>query len=220
MNLLLVGFESMDPAAGSNSWKCVSACEGIEFEDHRVQVLQLPASWDDCFEPLESALEENWDAVVCLADKSCDSYAIERIAINEADVTWKDRLGRRPRRKLIKLSGDPGYWTGLPYRELALRLTTANFQASPSHSAGMGLANYVFYRMMHELATRGEDMQAGLIQIPDSAASLSEERTRQFVSVLLDTLDPAARSQDSLSFDSSRVGSHLRERLKDKADWL
>lgn len=210
MNLLLVGLETVDGTSKSLACECVAACSALEFESHTVESLVLPARWDDCFKPLDAMLDRPWDAIVLFSEKMCDSISIERIAINETDVAQKDATGRRPRGKAIQAAGDPGYWTSLPYRELASKLTAAKFMAIPSHSAGMALANYVCYRMMHGLAQRGRQIPAGLLQLPFAGAVFSEAEAKRFTSILLEALDPQRLSRESLGVDLSRVSDRIR----------
>ncbi len=210
MNLLLVGLETIDSSAQSLACQCVANCSSLEVDGHNVESLALPARWDDCFKPLESMLEHPWDAIVVFSERVSDSISIERIAINEADVSQKDVIGRRPRGKTIDPAGDPGYWTTLPYRELASKLTGASFLAVPSHSAGMALANYVCYRMMHGLAQRNRRIRAGLLQMPFAREPFSETESKRFLSVLLETLDPSFVSGESLGIDLPRAADRLR----------
>lgn len=210
MNLLLAGLETIDSSAQSLACQCVANCASLELDGHNVESLSLPARWDDCFKPLEAMLEHPWDAIVVFSERVSDSISIERIAINEADVSQKDVIGRRPRGKTIDPTGDPGYWTSLPYRELASKLTGANFLAVPSHSAGMALANYVCYRMMHGLAQRNRRIRAGLLQMPFAREPFSETEAKRFLSVLLEALDPSFVSGESLSIDLPRAADRLR----------
>ncbi|MDQ8197503.1 hypothetical protein QEH56_05050 [Pelagicoccus enzymogenes] len=209
MNLLLAGLETIDASSQSLACQCVTRCASLEFEGHHVKSVELPARWDDCFHPLESVISQPWDAILILSEKVSDSIAIERIAINETDVSQKDAVGRRPRGKTIEASGDPGYWTTLPYRELASKLTAAKFTAIPSHSAGMALANYACYRMMHALVQQKRHVCAGLLQLPFSGSVFSEEEAKRFMAVLLQSLDPQSVSQDKLGFDLPRAADRL-----------
>lgn len=209
MNLLFVGFESDSVFGPSVSWRSIEGCEAVDFGSHTVRTLKLPAVWDSCFAPLETALGQSWDAVVCVADRDYDSIAVERVAINDADVSIKDSLGRRPRNKVILNGGDPGFWTGLPYRDLVLNLVSGRFPAVSSHAAGTGLANYVFYRLMNSVSQRGLRFPAGLIHFPKSGAVFSEEERKRFVSIVLNTLDPAGSKADCLGFDVDKMKARL-----------
>lgn len=210
MNLLLAGLESIDASAQSLACQCVASLAAVDREHHRVESLSLPARWDDCFKPLETLLDQPWDAIVLFSERVSDSISIERIAINETDVSQKDAIGRRPRGKVIESAGDPGYWTTLPYRELASKLTASQFMAIPSHSAGTALANYACYRLMHGLAQRERRIRAGLLQLPFTGSVFSEEEAKRFVSVLLETLDPEFLAHDGLGIDVSRTASRLQ----------
>lgn len=210
MNLLLAGIESTDAASDAVAWQYLSAASEMDVGEHSVTTLRLPAVWDDCFLTLHSLLDQSWDAVVCLAARDVDVVSVERIAINETDVAIKDRNGRRPRSKLIAAGGEPGYWSGLPYRELSSRFTEAKVEAASSHSAGTGLANYVFYRLMHFFSNDSRDIPAGLIHVP--ACQIASERAECFVAVLLDCLHQRPDSNESLLVDvkSQKVRSAIQ----------
>lgn len=217
MNLLLVGFESSTAASDCGFWQSVAGIDKEGLGENKVETLQLPSVWDTCFEPLGYVLAQPWDAIVFLAEKSCETIAVERVAINEADVAIKDSIGRRARGKVIDAVGDSGYWTGLPFRELAMNLTTARFPAVASHSAGTGLANYVYYRLMRQLSKVGRSIPAGLIQLPQGKSAFSEEEGKRFVSVLLDTLDPNQIQQDRLGFDLQSMQTRLGLGIRSEA---
>ncbi|MBC2606529.1 hypothetical protein [Pelagicoccus albus] len=211
MNLLIAGIvkegnaESKDTVASA-----LQLFAELELTGNRVETVELPESWDGCFAPLEQRLAKQWDAVVCLAEKDCDSLAIERVAINEADVTLKDKQGRRPRGKEVLPSGATGHWTSLPYRELAIKFSDAKLPAMASHSAGTGLANYVFYCLMDRLEREKRRIPAGLIQLPSGHANFDKEKGEAFLSVLLQTLDTTKIREDSLMIDMSRMRSEVR----------
>lgn len=209
MNLLLVGLESIELPAESLACRWVDSLIQVEAEGHAVQSIRLPSNWDGCFAPLQSRLGSPWDAVVVFAEKDAGSIAIERIAINETDVSQKDSEGRRPRGKAIETAGEAGYWTTLPYRELASRLTSARFAASSSHSAGTSLANFVCYKLLHELAKRGSRTPAGLIHLPKAQKVGSRDEAKEFLSALLDSLGTSASGNDKLRIDLDRLSQRL-----------
>lgn len=207
MNLLLVGFDSSDWVAARRSTEVISACTDVELDDHSVVSLFIPASWQSAFEPLRQMLTQNWDAFVLLTEKDCKGVAVERIAINELDPRERDEEGRRPTSKVIEAKGEPGYWTTLPYRDLCIRFNNANFHATASHSAGAGLANFVFYRTMQHLQDLGKNVPAGLIQIGDLESRLDSDRAKSFLNVLLKGLEQWSDAGDDLAVELDRLRS-------------
>lgn len=203
MNLLLAGLEPSVPTAKAVAWQYLTAIGEMSFDEHTVETVRLPAVWDDCYQPLLDRLRLDWDCVVCLAGKSGGSIAVERVAINETDASIKDRSGRRPRGKKIVADGDPGYWSGLPYRELSERLSDAKLEATRSHSAGAGLANYVFYRLMHTLSQGARGVQAGLLHLPERR--FEKEDVERFFAVLVSTLGNRSRSSEALAVDLEKL---------------
>lgn len=215
MKVLFVGFESANNEKNNTSLKWVSsACERVG-DEHMVRFIEVPETWDDCFTPLRVQLNQGWDAVICIGYKDTEIVAIERIALNEADVTFKDANGRRPRGKTIDRNGDEGYWSGLPYRELSMSLTNAKIPSNPSHTAGSGVQNFLFYQLMNWISHSRRKLMGGLIQLPVSGQdfSVDAEMSFQFVQCILDTLDRSAKQNDSLMIDLARF-EELRDPLK------
>ena len=212
MKLLFTGFEPATEGAESPTSRWIFDLSELAPESVIVRTVLLPATWDGAFAALQPLLGQGWDAVVCLASKRCDQLAIERVAVNENDVSQKDSEGRRPRSKVIVDGGDAGYWTGLPYRELGLRLTERQIASAASHSAGGGLGNHVFYQLMRWIDRSGQTVVGGLVQVPEAAAAIdaNKERRRAFLDCIVASVGRSADAADSLSVNVARL-----QRLKE-----
>ncbi|MDQ8203430.1 hypothetical protein [Pelagicoccus sp. SDUM812003] len=209
MKILFTGFAPESETANPMSWKWIEHASQHVSHDHFAQALQVPFSWDDCFETLRPTLNQGWDAVVCLGSRPIESLAIERLALNETDAACKDCLGRRPRSKVIDPDGEAGYWTGLPYRELGLTLSADRLPSKPSHSAGGGLSNFLFYKLMNWIALSRRSLVGGLIHVPEqeTAVPVSEEAQKTFVRSVFTALTRSAERSDSLMVDLDRMRS-------------
>lgn len=202
MNLLLVGFDGSDWKPARRAMDLIAACTEAELESDSIVSMYLPAIWQGAFEPMRQMLSQDWDAVVLLAEKDCKGIAVERIAINEMDPRAKDAEGRRPPSKVIDGSGEPGYWTTLPYRELCERLNAADLPAIASHSAGAGLANFLFYKTMQHLQSLEKAVPAGLIHVGNLDVPADSERAKRLVGAVLSSLKQGA---DTLSVDVQKL---------------
>lgn len=209
MKILFTGFEAAPGATESPSWNWISDLAEVAGETHLVSALQLPLMWDECFSQLRVQLNQGWDAVIVMGSRAGEGLTIERIAMNENSVSCKDARGRRPRAKVIDKDGEPGYWSGLPYRELGIVLTESRIPTSPSHNPGGGLANHVFYQLMNWIALSRRELVGGLIHVPESGALSSPDldTRRSFIRALESTLTRSAERADSLSVNLDRFGA-------------
>lgn len=210
MKVLFVAFSSVNSEAPSASVEFISSVKSFSGSEYSVCSLELPYEWDRSFPVLEQALEDHWNAVVLVGSREdVDSLAIERIALNDCDISVKDAKGRRPLSKTISEDGDPGYWSGLPFRTLVGAISEAGVSCFASHSAGAGVANLVFYKMMQWIADNKASVIGGLIQVPEyqGRSTLGNESGKTVLAILLQTLSntSSAGDRDRLAFDLDKV---------------
>lgn len=207
MNVLLTAFAPASEESESQSWSWIKGASTPEDADRYVATLRLPPIWDGCFEILETALRQPWDAVVCVAARPTKSIMIERLALNECDVSRKDSLGRRPRERIIDPEGEAGYWTGLPYRDLTIRLAEAGLVSIASHSAGGQLGNYLFYKLMRWIDRTGSKIVGGLIHVPErfGMSLMAADANRVFLDCLLESIEQTTLRGDGLAVDLDRL---------------
>jgi len=169
--------------------------------------LELPRSWTEAFSSLESALDGSWDAVLLVTGSDIGSLAIERLALNECDAREKDSEGRRPLNKRITNGGEPGFWTGLPYRELVLGMSSKGVPSYASHNPGGGIPNFVFYKLMEWVAQRKSVIMGGLIQLPylESLRFMNKVDPESVLPLLAQTIFEMDERDDSLAFDMERL---------------
>lgn len=119
----------------------------------------------------------------------------ERVAINVVDARIADNSGARPVDLPVVDGGPAAYFSTLPIKAMVARLNQVDARpgseergplseqrgggegavAQVSNTAGTYVCNAVFYRVMHELATRGltgrefAGVRAGFIHVPSTA---------------------------------------------------
>ena len=204
IKVLLAGFEN-DPEQGRNmAWDFISKASEHSNDDRFVQAVQLPLSWDKSFHALLPTILQGWHVALIFGGTSNASIAVERLALNESDVSLKDAAGRRPESKTIIAGDEPGYWTGIPYREITINLTNAGIPSTASHHAGGFVENQVFYRMMHWIQRDHPSMMGGLIRIPQNF-DLSVDEKSLALSCILDTLSGCQDETEMLGFDVAKL---------------
>ena len=172
-----------------------------------INALELPRSWNNAFPILEKELKKNWDALLLVAGSDLGSLAIERLALNECDGREKDNEGRRPPSKKITPGGEPGYWTGLPYRELVLGMSAKGVPSFASHNPGGGVPNLVFYKLMEFVVRSESPLLSGLIHLPfvDSLRFMSKVVPERILPLLLQSIFELNEREDRLAFDMNRL---------------
>ncbi|MCH6255996.1 hypothetical protein MLD52_05515 [Puniceicoccaceae bacterium K14] len=210
MKVLFAAFSPTESNPSSPSADFISTAQSLSSDELVVSSVELPYEWDNAYPALERVLQQSWDAIVIVGmRKDIDSLAIERIALNERSGSVKDAHGRRPLNKDIVENGDPGYWTGLPFRSLAGEIGKAGVPCFASHASGGGIGNLVFYRLMKWIADSKSTMVGGLLQVPETVDSpvVSRESSRKVLSILLDNLVKISTlgDPDRLAFDVEKV---------------
>ncbi|MEM9159486.1 MAG: hypothetical protein AAGB46_10590 [Verrucomicrobiota bacterium] len=204
LKILLVGFDNAPGSERNSAWDFVSCAADFCDEERFVQSVKLPLLWDGSFQALVPTILQGWDSAILFGNAPHTSIAIERLALNESDVSLKDAAGRRPKSKTVIAGDEPGYWTDIPYRDLTINLTESGVPAFASHHAGGFVANHVFYQMMHWIQRDHPGMMGGLIQIPENFA-ISGDLKKRALSCILDTVAGTVEESSALSFDISKL---------------
>jgi pyroglutamyl-peptidase len=128
----------------------------------------LPTKFSEAGPALARAIAEvRPDIVVCFGVASkTDTIRVERAAWNVVDPVKQDEAGHRHKGNKVRADGPEGYGTTLPVPDIVADLTRAGFMAGGSNDAGDYLCNYIFYQLMHDIATCGQKRMGGFVHIP------------------------------------------------------
>lgn len=197
----------MPDGRGQLAWDAIAHASEHSSEDRHVASLRLPLSWRNGFHALEPQLIQGWDAIVLVGYTEAASLAVERLALNETDARMKDAENRRPLEHAVVAGGEPGFWTGLPYRELTLRLTQRGVPAFSSHHAGAYVPNCVFYHLMRWIQHNQLPMVGGLLQLPvgEGAKPFDADVLAKIAPTVIEVLSEQGQRPDSLHFDLDRL---------------
>jgi pyroglutamyl-peptidase len=165
--VLLTGFEPFDGDDINPSWEAASLLDGALLRRHRVVAVRLPTEFHASLAQLKRAIRRHRPSLVlCVGVAgSRTRIAIERVAINLLDARIPDNAGRQPIDLPIVRGGPAAYFARLPVKAMLGALLQAGIPAELSHSAGTYVCNYVFYGLMHALASR-PGMRGGFVHVP------------------------------------------------------
>ncbi|RVU54511.1 pyroglutamyl-peptidase I [Anaerosphaera multitolerans] len=171
MNLLIVGFEALNPDKTNLGYNVVKQLSDKIFE-HNLIKLELPSSFDNSIDILEKAMDTfNPKIVLCINQlESKSGLSLERIAINIDDAQIPDNNGITPVDKKIYSKGENAYFTKLPIKKILKNLKSIQIPATISNSAGTHFSNHVMYGLLYliENNKKFENTIGGLIHIPIS----------------------------------------------------
>lgn len=133
-----------------------------------VEARILPTEYAAAGAALAKALDEvKPDIVICFGVAArCDQIRIERAAWNVTDPAKADAAGHKPKGTKVRADGPEGYGTLLPTADIMAALVRAGIPATGSNDAGEYLCNYIFYQLMHDIASKSEKRMGGFVHIP------------------------------------------------------
>ncbi|MEO7431610.1 MAG: pyroglutamyl-peptidase I [Dokdonella sp.] len=166
--ILLTGFEPFGGETINPSQEIVRALDGEHIEGHRVIGAILPVVFAPTLALLESLLHAHHPALaVGLGQAGGRSgLAIERVAINLIDARIADNEGVQPLDEPIAAGATGAYFSTLPVKAMAARLSALGIPASVSLSAGSFVCNQAFFVLAHLIADRHAGTGGGFIHVP------------------------------------------------------
>jgi len=166
--VLLTAFEPFGGESLNPSLETARRIENVTFPDAQVIVAGLPVDRYKATEAALGLIHERHPDIVIMLGQAGGRYRInpERVAINVDDFRIPDNAGNQPKDESIIEDGPVGYFSTLPIRAIADRISKANIPAAISNSAGAHLCNRLFYSVMHAISVEGLNTQAGFIHVP------------------------------------------------------
>lgn len=166
--LLITAFEPFGGEQINPSLEAVRQIEKDRISNIAVLTAELPV---DRYRAVDTALDllmVNRPDIVIMLGEAGGRYKInpERVAINVDDFRIPDNVGNQPTDEPIIEGGPAAYFSTLPIRAIAERISKANIPAAISNTAGAYLCNRLFYSVMHAIKVNGLDASAGFIHLP------------------------------------------------------
>lgn len=186
MKLLFTGFEPFGGEAVNASYEAVRRLPDM-IGDVQIIKAQLPTAFMQCVPALEELLKtKRPDAVVCVGQAAGRAEITpEKVAVNYADARIPDNAGIQPVDEALVPHGETAYFSTLPVRSIAKKISNAGIPAKVSYTAGTFVCNCVMYHALRIAKEQYPSMRAGFIHVP-----LTTEQTaqNQAPSLPLDTI--------------------------------
>lgn len=184
---LVCGFEPFDQGHINPSWLAVNALPD-ELEVLEIKKIQLPVVFSKAFYDLEKTIETWWpDLVLCTGlAKDRPQITIERVAINLCDARIPDNQGFQPSDQPVIAGAPDAYFSNLPVKDIAMKISESGIKASISNTAGTFVCNYVMYKLMHWIVTKKSPILGGFIHVPALPEML--EHSSSFSGMSLDLI--------------------------------
>jgi pyroglutamyl-peptidase len=166
--VLLTGFEPFGDIAGNASWEAVSTVADRAVDGATITAVRLPVTFEGAPGALADAIEESRPDLVLATGQAAGRKAVtvERVAINMVNAPIPDNEGLQPIGEPLIDGAPDAYFTNLPLRACVAAARKAGIPTAESLTAGSYVCNAVFYRLMHEAATRRQGLVAGFVHVP------------------------------------------------------
>lgn len=141
-----------------------------------VDTLVLPVSFAECFSTLSKKFYgDAYSHVVMLGQAGGrDKVCLERVALNWIETSKPDEDGYTPKQQKID-DGEAALFCALPLSDLAEDLKSKNLPVKISLSAGGYVCNYLYYRVLQDLAGSKSATRAVFIHVPYLPEQLSDK---------------------------------------------
>lgn len=193
MIALVTGFDAFGGDAVNPSYEAVRRLPA-RIGTLEIVTGQLPTSFRRAVPKLRALIKREQPGIVLCVGLAADRAAIciERLAVNLDDARVADNDGAMPRDKPVVRGGPAAYFSTLPVRRIAARLSAEKIPCELSMSAGTFVCNHVFYALMDDAAKSKRSLGAGFVHVP-ALSVLSLERLVRALTVTLDVTRRAAR---------------------------
>ncbi len=168
MKILVTGFGSFLNNSENSSIEILKLLPKRIY-GHEIITVELPVVYDECFEVLRPFIEKHHPDIILNLGLATGRKAIslERVAINLNDSLSEDNNGNifidRP---IIKTSNN-AYFSTLPLKKIAKRMTSKNVPVEISLTAGSYVCNNLMYHVLHYLDENNLMTKAGFVHLPD-----------------------------------------------------
>jgi pyroglutamyl-peptidase len=166
--ILVTGFEPFGSHTANPSQELAKLLDGRRVGSCAVAGAVLPVHHLEASRHVSALLGELAPAAVVhlgLAEGRA-RLALERAALNVMAYRIPDNAGYRAEGEPCVPEGPAAYFASLPLPEMLAALTAEGIPAYVSNTAGTYLCNHVFFRTLHEIATRELTARAGFVHLP------------------------------------------------------
>lgn len=165
--LLITGFEPFGGEKINPSWDAVSRLPEV-IGEYRLTSLLVPVVFGKAAEcVLKRAEELSPDVILCVGQAGGRSAVTpEFVAINLRHATIPDNDGNKPEDEPIAEGGERAYFSTLPVRRIAEKVSAVGISSQVSYSAGAYVCNDLLYTLLARYCDT--DTRVGFIHVPYS----------------------------------------------------
>lgn len=163
--LLITGFEPFGGETLNPSLEAVLRLPDV-IGNYKLEKLTVPVVFGEGAEKIiKEAKRILPDAVLCIGQAGGrDAITPEMVGINLRHGTIPDNKGNQPLDEPIIKGGENAYFTTLPSRKIAERISAAGLPSRVSYSAGAYVCNDVIYSLLAHFS--GSETKVGFIHVP------------------------------------------------------
>lgn len=163
--LLITGFEPFHGEVINPSWEAVSLLPE-QVGPWRLTKLRLPVVFGKGAALAEEAARKLSPQGILSVGQAGgrDSVTPELVAVNLRNASIPDNEGNMPQGEAVVPGGWDGYFSTVPARELAQKLSRQGLPCKLSYTAGTYVCNDVFYTLLHRF--REEGVPVGFVHVP------------------------------------------------------
>ncbi len=174
--LLVTGFEPFGGSPINPSEKAVQILQSEGVEGFKLETAILPVDSKNGPAAVLAAIDHYRPQLILCTGQAArrPALSIERVAINLMEYAIPDNSGNRIIDEPIIRDGQAAYFVTLPVRKMYTAVLAAKIPVELSLTAGAFLCNQVLYTVLHDIALRNLDIQAGFIHLPSLPEQVCE----------------------------------------------
>lgn len=164
-NLLITGFEPFGGEKINPSWEALCQMPN-EVGGFSVKKLLLPVVFDEAASMVIAKADEFCpDVILCIGQAGTrGAITPELVGINLKNASIPDNMGNLPKDEPIILGGPDAYFSTLPVRKIAEKISESGIPSHVSYSAGAYVCNNVLYTLLSHY--KNTDVRVGFIHVP------------------------------------------------------
>lgn len=167
MKLLVTGFE---PFGGENINPSSEVLKLFPewLGEHQIITLVIPTVRRKAIQKVKEALELHQPEVLILLGQAggIGELHLEKVGINLDDFRIPDNEGNQPIDEVIYEDGENAYFSNLPLKKIAQKMSEVGVKASISYSAGTFLCNHILYGSLYLGAKYYPNLKTTFIHLP------------------------------------------------------
>ena len=163
--ILLCAFDAF---GGEKINPALEASKLVRAKGVLLEICEVPTVFYKSINTVTQKIDEfTPDAVIMLGQAGGrDKITPERVAINVSDARISDNEGNQPTDEPVIKGAPAAYFSTLPIKAIAERLSQEGIPAAISNSAGTFVCNHLMYGVLRHVSTNKLNAIAGFVHVP------------------------------------------------------